>query len=246
MEEIKLYGGKVKILFDDQRHRFTNAVGEPISSVTSFTGVLDKPALIYWAVKMMGLHLEKNWDPKKVNTEEVKMGLIETAKKEFRRIKEEAADIGTDIHQFAEDYIKGKKPKMPEQEETKNGVIAFLDWFKGSGIKITSSERFIYSKKHNYAGIEDWEGTEGKSLVIGDFKSSKGIYDEMRFQLALYWNAREEETGKEYDKGLIVKFGKQDGKFELLTIPRKEYLCDLKAALACIPIKRRLDQLKAR
>jgi hypothetical protein len=244
MKTIKLYNGEVTILFDEGRHRFFHVDGSSIKGVTSYTGVLDKPALVPWAVKMMGIYLYKNWDIKKVKTEAAKANLIETAKREFRRIKEEAAEKGKEAHAWAEDWTKGKKPKMPEDPETRNAVIAFLDWFKQSGIKITSQERFIYSKKYNYAGIMDWEGKRSKSLIIGDYKATNAIYDEMRFQLALYWNAREEETGKQYEEGDIIQFGKQTAEFGKLVIPRKEYLKDLKSALGCVTIKNRLNELR--
>ena len=244
METIKLYNGKVTILFDRGRHRFFHPDGRSIKGVTTYTGIIDKPALIPWAVKMMGLFLYKNWDVKKVKTEAEKANLIETAKREFRRIKEEAAEKGKEAHIWAEAWSKGKKPKMPEDPEVRNAVIAFLDWFKQSGIKITSTERFVYSVKYDYAGIMDWEGTRKRDLIIGDYKATNAIYSEMRFQVALYWQAREEESKKQYEEGNIIQFGKQTAEFGKLVIPRKEYLKDLKAALGCLPIRKRLDELK--
>jgi len=245
METIKLYKGKVTINFDEIRHRFTHEDGRPIKSVTSYTGIVDKSApLMNWSVNQMALFLYKNWDVKKVKTEAEKANLIETAKREFRRIKEEAAEKGKEAHAWAEDWSKGKKPKMPEDTEVRNAVIAFLDWFKQSEIKITSSERFIYSIKYDYAGIMDWEGIRKRDLIMGDYKATNGIYDEMRFQLALYWQAREEETGKQYKEGDIIQFGKQTAEFGKLVIPREEYLKDLKAALGCIPLRNRLNELK--
>jgi len=244
METIKLYGGKITISFDEARHRFFDSNGKSVKGVTSYTSTIDKPALINWAVKMMGIYLQKNWDVGKIKTEADKNRLIEIAKSQWRTIKEEAAEKGKEAHAWAEEWTKGNKPKQPDDLEVRNAVIAFLDWFKQSEVKITSSERFIYSKKYNYAGIMDWEGKKGKALVIGDYKTSSGIYPEMRLQLALYWNAREEETGKKYEEGYIIQFGKQTGEFNQLVIPRKEYLKDLKAALACLPLKNRLDELK--
>ena len=244
MKTIKLYKNTVTILFDEERHRFFHLDGKSIKGVTSYTGVLDKPALIPWATKMMGLYLYQNWDIGKVKTDADKAILIETAKREFRRIKIEAAEKGKEAHAWAEDWTKGKKPKMPEDSQVRNAVIAFLDWFKQSGIKIVSSERFVYSKRYNYAGIMDWEGKRGKDLIIGDYKTTNAIYPEMRFQVALYQQAREEESGKEYAESHIIQFGKESAEFNRLIIPRKEYLKDLKAALGCIPIKNRLNELQ--
>ena len=244
MKTIKLYKNKVTILFDKEKHRFFHPDGKSIKGVTSYTGILDKPALIPWATKMMGLYLYQNWDIGKIKTDADKAILIELAKREFRRIKVEAMEKGKEAHAWAEKWTKGKKLKMPEDLEVRNAVIAFLDWFKQSGIKITSSERFIYSKKYNYAGIVDWEGKKNGNLIIGDYKATNGIYPEMRFQVALYQQAREEETGKEYAESHIIQFGKETAEFKQLVIPRREYLKDLKAALGCIPLKNRLSELR--
>lgn len=251
MKKIKIYKGKITILFDERIwmgkkiHGFKHLDGRKIPSVTSATGKIDKSnALMPWAVKMAGIYIVENFDPKKIKTKDDISLLVDIAKKEWRRIKEEAADIGTEIHKWAEQWIKGKKVAIPEDERARNGVIAFMKWIKEKEkIKITATEQFVYSKKYDYAGIMDWEGKDDGELVIGDFKSSKGIYKEMRYQLAGYWNAREEETEKKYKKGYIVKFGKEDGEFDVLEISRQEYLKDLKAFLGALQIKRREDEL---
>ena len=74
MKTIKLYKNTVTILFDKERHRFFHPDGKSIKGVTSYTGVLDKPALIPWATKMMGLYLYQNWDIGKVKTDADKKG----------------------------------------------------------------------------------------------------------------------------------------------------------------------------
>jgi len=244
MKTIKLYKNTVTILFDEERHRFFHSDGKLIKGVTSYTGVIDKPALLGWVAKMMGEYLYQNWNIKNIKEEADKTNLIELAKREYRRIKIEAAEKGKEAHAWAEAWTQGKKPSMPEDLEVRNAVIAFLDWFKQSGIKITSSERFIYSKKYNYAGRMDWEGKKNGNLIIGDYKATNGIYPEMRFQVALYQQAREEETGKEYAESHIIQFGKETAEFKQLVIPRREYLKDLKAALGCIPLKNRLSELQ--
>lgn len=245
-KRIKLYKGKVTILFDEEKHKFTHLDGKSIDSVTSATGKIDKSApLMGWAIKMMGIYINENYDPEKIKTKEDMGLLVDIAKREYRRIKEEAADIGTEIHEWASDWIKGKKVAIPEEERARNGVIGFMKWIKDQEkIKITESEKFIYSQKYDFAGIMDWEGKDDGELVIGDFKSSKGIYPEMEMQLSGYWLAREEETGKKYAKGYIVQFGKENGEFKTLEIQRKEHLKNAKAFLAALTIKRRLDEMK--
>lgn len=269
-KRIKLYDGKVTILFDEVKHRFSHLDGSPIDSVTSATGKLDKSGPIsWWAVRVMGerilydlklipegffsedneenkqqwVNVQKTIADTKIEVSAIFKAIL-AGKKEHSKRKVAAADIGTEIHKWIEEWIKGKKPSMPENQNVRLGVIAFMKFIEeNEKLKITSSEQFIYSKKYDYAGIKDWDAVEDGMLVIGDNKSSKGIYTEMRYQLAGYWNASEEESGKKYEKGIIAKFGKYDGEFEYLEIPRKEYKKDLKAFLGLLETKRREKQL---
>src|SRR3990167_9002692 len=84
--------------------------------------------------------------------------------------KEEAADFGTQIHDWAEHYIKfklGKEKMMPEMPEIKQvqvGVNAFLDWEKEYKVKFISSERIVYSKKYDFIGRMDIEAKIDKDL----------------------------------------------------------------------------------
>lgn len=269
-KRIKLYKGKVTILFDEEKHKFSHLDGRPIDSVTSATGKLDKSGPIsWWAVRVMGERMlydlgivpeghfsedneenKKQWleIPNIIKGKEIGVlnvfKAILAGKKEHSKRKKAAADIGTEIHKLIESWIKGEKYEIPDDKRIRNGYIAFLKFIKeNKDLKITSSEQFIYSKKYDYAGIKDWDAVENKMLVIGDNKSSKGIYSEMRYQLAGYWNASEEESGKRYEKGIIAKFGKYDGEFEFLEIPRKEYKKDLKAFLGLLDTKRREKEL---
>lgn len=240
--EHKLYGGEEVIYFDDERHIFTDKKGNNIISVTGITGVIDKSgALMGWTAKMMGLYLAELLDKGVV----IDIGHIEIAKKEYRRLKQEAADIGTLIHEWAEKWITLKKePELPEDERVRNGSIAFLKWVKDTGVKFNNSEQIIYSKKYNYAGIMDADGhIDGKHCII-DFKSSNGLYNEYKYQLAGYWQAKEEETNKKYEIGYLVRFGKDDGEFEVKEISRSEYEKDKKAFLGALAIKRRESEIK--
>lgn len=243
MTTTKLYGGKVIINFDENLHRFSDTKGNKILGVTSITGLLDKSRpLMFWAVGQMRDFLLDVLDKgKQIGTDH-----IQEASKQHQLKKEKAADVGQQIHDWIEKYIKAKKSEMPEDEQVRSGIIAFLSFVNSEKLKFLSAERIIYSKKHNYAGIEDWEAIDKDDkncLVIGDNKSSNGIYNEMRYQLALYWNAREEETKKKFKKGIICRFDKNTGEFEKLIITHEEYEKDLGAALGLLATKRREVEL---
>lgn len=243
LKEVKLYRGKVKIHFDDERHIFYDEKGNKLISVTEATSVIDRSeALMGWTAKMMGLFLIENWNLDKIKTEEEKIRLIEIAKREYRRIKLAEADIGKTIHEWISDWIKGKKPEMPSDEKAVNGIIAFLKFQKERKIKWLESERVVYSKKYNFAGILDAIGKMGNDLILFDFKSSNAIYPEMWFQIAGYQIAYEEEMGKKINKRMIIRFGKNDGLPECLELDNDEK--DKKAFLACLEIKRRLKEIR--
>jgi len=260
-QEIKLYNGAVTIYFEERDwgnkkiHKYTDKNGKRIESVTGITGIKDKSnMLVPWAVGMMGDYLLLNEKGKPITEEN-----IEIAKKKWREAKAEGADIGTQIHNWIEQKLKGMKPEIPDDERVVNGVTAYLKWMKSNKIEVLESERVIYSKKYHYAGTCDWYGIdkEDDALVIGDHKSSKGIYTEMRYQLAGYWLALEEELRKEFNRGYIAQFVKEDvidkktgevidkaGEFHILEIPRKEYLKDKKAFLGLRQAKKRETELK--
>jgi len=242
IKELNLYNGKSIITFDENRHIFRDLNGKYIPSVTKATGIIDKSgALMGWTAKMMALYL---LEEKAKGNDKITEELVNKAKKEYRRLKTEAADIGKEIHEWASDWILGKKPAMPKNEKVVNGITAFLKFQKEHKIKWLESERIIYSKKHNYAGILDAVGKfNGKGdLILIDFKSSNGIYDDMRFQVAGYQIAYEEETGKKIDKRMIIRFGKEDGEFEVRELD--EDVKDKKIFLACLQVANRMKELK--
>jgi hypothetical protein len=249
-ERIKLYGGKVTILLEKGEtngkgwHRFSHLDGTRIMGVTSFTGNWDKPALVPWAAKMMGLYLERHWEVEKIKTENEKLALIATAKKEFQREKEAAAEKGREAHEWVHQWVKGKKLEMPEDEQIRNSVTAFLDWFKNGGVKVKTAERVVYSRKYDYAGILDWSGKDKNGLIIGDYKTGNGIYDEALFQLMLYWQADEEESKTEYKEGHILRFGKDDARFYLTKITRDEYKRFLPGVIAFVEAVRTRELIK--
>jgi len=249
IKKINLYKGESIITFDEGRHIFRDPEGKVIPSVTKATGIIDKSGpLMGWTAKTIVKWIRKNTnkcDKNVIDNNEyylVTEDDLERAKKEYRRLKTEAADIGTEIHEWASDWIKGKKPDMPSNEKVVGGITAFLKFQKEHKVKWLESERIIYSRKYNFAGILDAVGIINKELVLIDFKSSNGIYDDMRFQVSGYQIAYEEETGKKFDRRMILRFGKEDGMFEITELDEEKK--DKKIFLACLQIVNRIKELK--
>ena len=217
MESYKLYNGNIELIFDKDKHIYR--VGDKIIyGVTSATGILDKPALMYWAVNQAIGFLDKALKPGLVIDELNKPKLLAEAKTIHRKKKDEAADIGTAVHNYLETYIKAKinweePPDMPVNEQVKKGIIAFVKWAKENKVQFISSERKVYSKEHEYAGTLDMEAIVNGKLAVVDFKTSKGIYPEYFIQTTAYAKALQEETGNKYKEVWILRIPKDGTDF---------------------------------
>ncbi len=210
--ETELYKGKVKIKFFPESHIYM-VNGKRKSGVTTYIGILDKSrALISWATGLAEDALcEAVKDGKPVTKE-----LIEEACGLHAVKKKEAADIGTEIHDWAEQYIRHKlkekgveMPEMPERREAQIGVAAFIDWEKEHKVKFVSSERIVYSKKHDYIGKMDIEAIIDGDLCLVDIKSSSGLYNSVNMQTAAYLKADEEESKREYAGRWALRLAKE-------------------------------------
>lgn len=247
---ISLYKNTVKIEYFDRYHQyFVN--GRKSLGVTTVTGTIDKSrVLIYWAV-----NLAKDYLVDALNNGGITLDSIEIACKLHAQRKKEAADLGTQVHKWAEDYIGAKVSKrkdieMPKDERVLNGVLAFLKWVDEHKVKFLESERVIYSKKHKYIGTMDCVFTMGeekhKIKHVGDFKTSKGVYDEMIFQVTAYEEAYKEETGEKFGDKYILRFDKETAEFEPHVIPSEDHKDDIKAFVGLLDAKKRLMVLEER
>jgi len=166
-------------------------------SVTSIIGLLDKSdALIPWAVNCAVTYIDQN----KEQDFEI---LLQNARNEWRTIRDTAADIGKEVHNLIEQYIKqqiaGIKPKPVHHDNDKvvHGFLAFLEWEKENVDCWTMAEKPIFSEKYGYAGTLDAVVKLKTGLLyVIDFKSSKGFYDGFAKQIAAYRSAILECSGK--------------------------------------------------
>jgi hypothetical protein len=212
-ETYRLYKNKVILEFDSEKHVYTVG-GKKVEGVTGVTGIIAKPALIYWAVNQTIGFLQKTLKAG-VGYDEIELGqLLEQAKFAHRKRTTEAADIGTLVHKAIEDYIKTGKITPLVHPKAKECFAQFVKWAKDNKVEFLESERKVYSKKFQYAGTMDFYCKMKGKYFVGDTKTSSGIYDEMWFQVSAYQQAYQEETGAKVDGHLIVRVGK-DGSIEV-------------------------------
>lgn len=238
MESHSLYGGAVKLDFNPVRHIYT-VDGIPVDGVTTVLGVIAKPALTAWAANMAAEHVLANLMPGQVMDEMSIKLLANECKMAHRKKKENAADIGTFIHEWVEHFIKTGQEKEVTHPEIRNGVAAFKEWVAAhKEVKFLHSEEKIYSVKHNFAGTFDFILMLDGKRYIGDLKTGKAIYPEYFLQTSAYQLARQEEYPDEEYAGHIIINCQKDGGLAVATSEPADFEKNHKAFLAALDLHR--------
>jgi len=197
------------------RYGYKLADGTKVPSVTTILKIKDPGALINWAYKTGREH-----------------GNLE-GKGQFAPANlyqgNDALQIGTCVHEMCEVFVKGGDPTahldgVMEKAETLDKAAfraqvvsaysAFEFWCKGTQLEILECEVPVLSETHRYGGTLDFIGRLNGRLVLGDFKTSGGVYPEYLIQLAAYAKAYEECKGLRIDGGYhLLRFSKENGDF---------------------------------
>lgn len=227
-----------ELVFDAEEHMYTWG-GEPVPGVTSILKCIDKPALMPWAIGV---------------TRDYWLEAVSAGRTDFKAIHKEswsankkisktAADIGKNVHAYAEAFFK--KTALPEllTDEAKRGVDAFHKWLDAHKVNVKASERFVFSKEYYFAGTCDFVAEIDGVLSVGDIKTSSGIYPEMRMQTAAYQHALEEEKQMKFAVRWIVRFDKKTGDFEAK--PFYDFDLDFSGFKAALTLHRTLQSMKA-
>ena len=239
-----LYNGEVQLMFESFKHQYTDSLGS-VPSVTTILKIINKPALINWAANTAIDYVSLQITPG-ISYDELQLQAIwEAGKKAHYQKKTDAGTIGSFLHKWIEQYIKGENPPMPVNEGLKNSVFKFLEWSEKNKVKFLVSEQMIFSRKLRYTGTLDFICKIGEDLYIGDLKTSSGIYNEMWLQTSAYRFAREEEFPAEKYKGqLILRIGKE-GDFEIVKVCEEEiYKKMLVGFLSALKLYQITEELK--
>lgn len=213
----ELYKGKVQIKFFPGSHQYWLTVNGGKSTrktgVTTFIGIKDKSKpLGIWQQEMTASFLfdcianEVPLDEEKAVEAVIQHDIA----------KDEAAKLGTEIHDWIEKYIRNKLkqtgfeniPDMPDSPEAITGTNSFFEWEKKYKVKFLSTETPVYSMEHDYPGIEDFTAIIDDKFTDNDFKTSNGLYNGVRAQTAAYARAREEEGGRKCQGRWAVRIAK--------------------------------------
>ena len=218
-----LYGGRVKLKFDPGKHSYfvrteNNGAGSYVPSVTAITGVIGKGnGLLQWGANQATYYLRKQLEQAREEEwgELIRQDTLwNEARFAHRKIKQEAADIGTQAHKWIEGFLRGEQQPPPAKEEAKSCCEAAVRWLAENKPTTLAQERKVYSVRHRYAGTLDKVAVIHGVRCVLDWKTGKAIYPEHRLQTAAYAQAYEEETGTKIYCRWLIRLGKEDGQFQ--------------------------------
>jgi len=181
---------KVKYDITAAHQRYFLQDGTEVPGVTTVLGIISKPQLIHWA-----------W-------EQGRQG------QDYRKVRDQAASIGSIAHWLIECKIKGQEPDLSDfapnnVERAKNAFNKFIKWAEEKRIEFESSELQLVSEKLRFGGTLDIIAKIKNKPVLIDIKTSKSIYEEYWHQVAAYGMLYKENFGIKIKSFIICRIGKE-------------------------------------
>ena len=207
---------------------------EAMPSVTTVLEMINKPRLREWKMNraldyLGGKYAKRHWDDrittppwvrypgspraqslrKKVKTtwNDAIASLRRNAKAHPNRVRDTAGGIGTEVHEAIAAEMRGENWELT----SKPAAIAMQSyrlWQEDSPIRPIWSEQTVWSLEYGFAGSADLVGLDGSKLVVLDWKTGAGVYNEAGLQMAAYSHAIEEMTGSTVDECVVVHLDK--------------------------------------
>ncbi len=101
--------------------------------------------------------------------------------------RDQAADLGTQVHDLVEKHIKGEDVSLDGlDEKVVSGYSAYIKWESMTNLKIIEQEIPLVSERYQFGGTPDGIGMINGELCLVDWKTSSGIYPDYLIQLAAY------------------------------------------------------------
>lgn len=249
----ELYNGTVTVSRDEGHCYHVSTTPAKPDGVTTILGLVPK-YLLPWVAKVTSEHIETSLLDRIQNVEQIDenyvVELCAAAKKAHTIKRDTAGDIGSFVHDFAEEAIKtSSAPELPDPTAPEYaGCHAFLRWLVNTQIDFSTaqSERIIFSKRLFYAGTCDLLAQINGQWAVTDFKTGSGFYEDQPLQLAAYALALEEELGIEIPHGFIIHLDKITGAMTPYHVPIDDELkTDWEAVrIAWRAVKRNQDRHK--
>lgn len=214
----------------NDKPRWCEVNGERVPSVTTALGILDKPALKFWAQNQTIEGVVRLYDMYEGTVPARTFGQLKGALSDnrlcFYQKTSAAADAGTALHLATEQWAEdGIIPNIADYEpRVRPHIRAFAKFLRDYEPEFVESETIVGSAKYGFAGRLDAKmlfhgrvATERglTGLVLGDYKSAKQIHPLTMFrQLEGYEGASVECGFAPTDHRCVVRLG-ADGEYEV-------------------------------
>ena len=179
------------LTFNEKAHRYkmSDAEGKllPVTGATTLLGGgIPKPALVYWAGKMVAEFVAEN--PLEVERLRGTEDMVRELAKVPNKVRDRAAVRGSEIHAIAEKYVNGEEVEVPEEHLAEvQGYVEFLEAWE---FEVVLAEKSCGNRTNWHAGRFDVLGRSphlaGGRLVMVDLKTSNHVYGETALQTAAY------------------------------------------------------------
>ena len=165
------------------------------------------------------------------------------------KVLSEAGDIGTLLHLLIEGHQQGfdvdtKDYSYNQEKAAMKAFAGYLQWYEKRKFKSLRNELVLVNEELQVGGTIDSIGKMGDDLVVVDWKTSKYLYAENKLQLAAYTYMFEQAQPKaNVAYGLVMRFGKDDGKFHQHVIKREKLETGIEIFKALVKISQLKSQL---
>lgn len=135
----------------------------------------------------------------------------------YSQTLETAANIGTIVHETAENILRTKYFEEPSYRyyELNNSIGSFIDWYKEieDKIEVVSMEVSLIDPNNLFRGTYDLLARINGKLYLTDFKTSNHIGYRYFLQLSAYRYLIRNNLGIEIDGCLILQLSKKERRF---------------------------------
>lgn len=174
--------------------------GETVMSITTALGSVDHPGLRQWERQQVAAFAVTHQEEIAAKDTEVAYRYLMAVPKFLTPEKHDelpedvdvwnaaefalndAANAGTYIHEYIEDYLTGGFPEDPIRDDQYQMVEAFHAWEAEHDIEVLSTERTVYGD--GYAGTADLFAKVDGIVTLIDWKSSRAVRSSHKGQLA--------------------------------------------------------------
>jgi len=149
-------------------------------SITTILGVLDKPALLYWAAEQTAesaVAVAKSLPDRIAEEgEEAVIKWLRDARFRAPKQKRSAAQLGTDVHAALEELaLTGKQPIV--DDEVRPFMEQFDKWAQKWQPEYEAAEMTVYSPTYGYSGTSDGIMRIAGQTLYFDYKTSRKSFD---------------------------------------------------------------------